>query len=248
MGALPPEFFLIVVAVISAIVGGTLTWLIGYINRGWGEKEAQHRSLPAEEPSDSDASPADDSDAVPDAADVGVEEAIAAESEGQIEHELLRVSREEEKLSVFVQGQIRRRHLDEVTDSQARQEAIDALQAIMVFAEGWLPASEEPTQVPAFDEDAFLEQLRGENPLIAAGNAAEPASDLLPFVQEIEELVQRQLKSRPDLAEREIRITTDLRGNLRIYVGQQGFDSAADISDAEVRTLIQEAIREWERS
>ncbi len=246
MGALPPEFFLIVVAVISAIVGGTLTWLIGYVNRGWGDKEAQDRPAPTEEPSASDASPADDGDAVPDVVDASVEEAIVAESEAQVERELLRVSRTKEALAVFVQGQSRR-HLDEVVDSQARQEAIDALQAIMVFAEGWFPVPEEPTQVPDFDENAFLEQLRGENPLIAAGNAAEPASDLLPFVQEIERLVQRRLESRPDLAEREIRITTDLRGNLRIYVGQQGFDSAADISDAEVRTLIQEAIREWER-
>lgn len=241
MGALPPAFFLIVVAVISAIVGGTLTWLIGYINRGWGDKEAQSRPAPAEEASIPDAPPADDSDAA------GVlEEAVAAESVDQAEHELLRVSRTKEALAVFVQGQSRR-HLDEVVDPQARQEAIDALQAIMVFAEGWFPTPEEPRQVPAFDENAFLEQLRGENPLIAAGNAAEPASDLLPFVQEIERLVQRRLESRPDLAEREIRITTDLRGNLRIYVGGQGFDSAADISDAEVRTLIQEAIREWER-
>lgn len=241
MGALPPAFFLIVVAVISAIVGGTLTWLIGYINRGWGEKEAQSRPAPAEKPSASDASPADDSDAA-----AVLEEAVAAESEDQAEHELLRVSRTKEALVVFVQGQ-HRRHLDELVDPQARQEAIDALQAIVTFAEGWLPTPEEPTHVPAFDENAFLEQLQGEPPLTKVGNVAEPASDLLPFVQEIERLVQRRLESRPDLAEREIRITTDLMGNLRIYVGQQGFDSAADISDAEVRTLIQEAIREWER-
>ncbi|HET91244.1 MAG TPA: hypothetical protein ENN99_10980 [Chloroflexi bacterium] len=44
----------------------------------------------------------------------------------------------------------------------------------------------------------------------------------------------------------EVRLASGLAGGLRVYVDQQVFDTVGDISDPQIRTLIQNAIHEWE--
>jgi hypothetical protein len=78
-----------------------------------------------------------------------------------------------------------------------------------------------------------------------------PSGPLLPEsvipVEYINDLVQERLQARPHLAGRRICLTTEADGRLRIYVGQQAFEAVADIPEPEVRTLIEDAICEWER-
>jgi hypothetical protein len=69
----------------------------------------------------------------------------------------------------------------------------------------------------------------------------------LPLVDEINDLVQRRLKENPNLAHHLITLTTSIRGDLRIYVDQKAFQAVDDITNSEVRDLIQDAIYEWER-
>jgi len=66
------------------------------------------------------------------------------------------------------------------------------------------------------------------------------------LVDEIDELVQQRLQARPDLAGRKVRLTTGVAGGLRVYVDQQAFDAVGDVSDPQIKALIQDAIREWE--
>ncbi|MBL7062947.1 MAG: hypothetical protein ISS49_01905 [Anaerolineae bacterium] len=85
---------------------------------------------------------------------------------------------------------------------------------------------------------AFLTELRQQAP------SHTPESRT--FVDEINDLVQQRLQERPALAEYRIRLTTGEDGGLCIHVGQQTFGAVGDVSDPEVRALIQDAIREWD--
>jgi hypothetical protein len=223
MGTLPPEFFLLVVAIISAIFGGLLIWLVGYIS---GDKPSRQ----------------------PPTAAASAEPEIAPTNE----QELLRVSRTKKGVVVFVQGQ-RCRHLREVANSQIGRETIEALKAVLAFAEGWLPTPQQSPpspalEKPAADPEGFLDQLR-QRAKFSPENASEssqPGSLLM--VKEIDDLVQQRLRERPELAKQRVRLISGKDGNLYIYVGQQTFSSVDDISDPQVQTLIQDAIREWESS
>jgi len=228
MGTLPPAVFLILALAAFAIAGGLLVWVMGYI-RGRGKGNPKGRKQPPTA-----------------VAPTGPETPALAD-----EQELLRVSRTKKGgLDVFVQGQ-RYRHLREIKDPQVGRETIEALKAVLTFAEGWLPT---PRQAPpqtasrksTVDEEAFLEQLRRSDLFSAGGPARTSQPEPLIPVEKINDLAQKRLQERPDLAGRHVRLTTGTDGNLRIYVNQQTFDAVGDIPDPQIQALIQDAIREWE--
>ena len=218
MNGLPQGLLILAIGIISALGGGLLVWIAGYVSGG-GKDRRQHRRSPA-------------------AATPGEPEASAPAGE----QELLCVSRTKKgNLAVFVQDQ-RYRRLSEIKDPQVRSETIAALKAVLTFAEGWLPttAPKPPQPVPTapvVEQAAFLAELRQQAP------SHTPESRT--FVDEINGLVQQRLEERPDLAEHRVRLTTSEGGSLRIHVGRQTFDAVGDVPDLEVRALIQDAIREW---
>ena len=220
MDVLPPEFLILVVVVVSALAGGLLTWIVGYLSEG--KKGTRRRRWP----------PATTARGEPEAP------ALAGEQE------LLCVSRTKKgELAVFVQGQHYHRLL-EITDPQVGRETIAALKTVLAFAEDWLPLTtqrhpQSAPMAPAAEQETFLAQLRKQAPL--------PTSGSLVLADEIDALVQQRLREQPDLAERRIRLTTGEGGRLCIYVGQQAFDTVDDIPDPQVQALIHDAIREWER-
>ncbi len=234
MDVLPPEFLILVVAIVSALAGGLLTWTVSYISGG-GKSKRQHRRLPA-------------------ATAQGEPEAPAPAGE----QELLRVSRTKKgSLAVFVQGQ-RYRRLLEITEPQVGHETIAALKAVLTFAEGWLPSPSQPApRRSTVDEEAFLEQLRQsdlfslDKPSGLRGRPGRrtPPRQLEPLLtpaDEINDLVRQRLREQPELARHSIRLTTGEDGGLCIHVGLQTFDAVNDIPDLQVRALIQDTIREWE--
>lgn len=175
----------------------------------------------------------------------GVEPAPAGEQE------LLRVSHTpKDGLAVYAQGQ-RYRHLHEIADPQVGRETVEALRAVLAFAEGWLPTGSQPPVQPApreptVDEATFLERLRRSDvfsPPSPAGPS--PLEPVIP-VEYINDLVQERLREQPGLAGQRICLTTEVDGSLRIYVGQQTFEAVDDIPEPAVQALIQDAIREWE--
>ncbi len=223
MGTLPPEFFLLLVAIISAIFGGLLIWLVGYIN---GDKQSNQSSTAATL-ADPETAPTD-------------------------EQELLRISRTKKGLAVFVQGQ-RHGHLREVADSQMGRETIEAIKAVLAFAEGWLPPPRQAPPPPdpeksAVDQEDFLDQLRQRDLVPSEESSKSPQPEPLPLVEEIDDLVQQRLQQWPEMTGQRIRLASGEDGNLYIYVGQQTFSSVDDISDPQVQALIRDAIREWENS
>jgi hypothetical protein len=230
MDAIPSIIYLILALGAFAVAGGLLVWVTGYI-RGKSKENSKER-----ERSPTSVTPAEPGTIAP----AG-------------ERELLRISRtKKDDLAIFVQGQ-RYRHLREIKDPQVGRETIEALKVMLAFSEGWLPTSRQapPQPEPAaqkstVDEEAFLERLRRSD-LFSVGSPARSSqpAPLIP-VKRINDLVQERLRERPDLAGRNIHLTTGVDGTLLIYVAQQTFDAVGDIPDPQVRALIQDAIREWE--
>jgi hypothetical protein len=175
----------------------------------------------------------------------GVEPAPAGEQE------LLRVSRtRKDGLAVYAQGQ-RYRHLHEIADPQVGRETVEALKAVLAFAEGWLPTPSRPPVQPApreptVDEATFLERLRRGDVSSPRGPSGPSLLEPVIPVEHINDLVQERLREQPGLAGRRICLTTEVDGSLRIYVGQQTFEAVDDIPEPAVRALIRDAIREWE--
>jgi hypothetical protein len=232
---LSPEFLLVIVAFISALVGALLTWIVGYLTGGdQGERQRNKPAVTAGRLGPEDAAPPG-------------------------EQELLRVSRvNDDRLAVFVQGR-RCRRLQEITDRQVGRETIEALKAVLAFAESWLPALRQAPPQPApskttVDEETFLEQLRQRDLFSLGEPSGSPGQPrkrtapppLLTPAEEIDNLVQQRLQERPDMARHSIRLTTGADGSLCIHVGLQTFEAVNDVPDLEVRALIQDAIREWE--
>jgi len=228
MGALPSFTYLALALAALAAAGLLLVWVIRYTGRRDGGNPKGRPVAPAT---------------------VATPPAFAEPTLTE-ERELLRVARTDMGVvAVFVQGQ-RYHRLQEIKDPQVGCETIEALKAVLTFAEGWLPLRQATAQAVArkstVDEEAFLEQLRSSN-LFSAGSSSRlsPSEPLIP-VEVINNMVQERLRKRPDLAAQRIYMATESRGNLRIYVGMQSFEAVDEIPSAEVRALIQDAIHEWE--
>lgn len=234
MSSLPPFVYLFFTLAAAIIAIGGFIWLVSYINNKRAQEDEQS---PALEPGSQ-------------------APALAGEKE------LLRVSRTEKgELVIFVQGH-RRRRLQEITNPQTGRETIEAIKAVMTFSKDWLPSIRQqaaPSTSPSetsTDQETFLKQLRQTPPPLSekppgllAPLQRQTSSNLLDplhLVDEIDELVQQRLQARPDLAGRHVRLTSGPAGGLLVYVDQQAFDTVDDVSDPQIRTLIRDAIHEWE--
>jgi hypothetical protein len=246
MDQIPPAVFLIVVLALLAIGAGLLIWLIGF-TKDKDEQEARQEKEVRHAPT----------------AEAVTKPKTAAPATG--DQELLRVSRTAMgELGIFVQGQ-RYYHLRGVRDPQVGRETVDAIKAVMAFAEGWLPAlrkdASQPASEPsAVDEEEFLEKLRQSDlfPLeerppglldgLARRTLLRPEGALLTPADEIHALVQRRLEELPELAKHNIRVTTAPDGVLCFQVGLERFSAVDEIPNPEIQALIQDAIREWRES
>jgi hypothetical protein len=227
-----PVFFIVIVAISAAVVGGLLASLI-FMLTGSGGGKGKRGSTPPLQPG---------TPASPD------------------ERELLRVSRMKKgDLAVFVQGRPYR-HLQEVTDPQTGIETAEAINAVMGFAKGWLPATQqsaapEPAAPKSsVDEAAFLEQLR-QSDLFPAGKPSglRPRRSSKPDplrtpAEEINDLIQRRLERWPDLLKEKVSLSTREDGSLCIQVGLWTFGAVDEIPDPQARALVKDAIREWENT
>jgi hypothetical protein len=228
-----PVFFIVIVAICAAIVGGLLASVVFLLTGIGGGGKGKRRPSPSPQPG---------TPASPD------------------EHELLRVSRTKKgDLAVFVQGRPYR-HLQEVTDPQIGIETAEAVNAVMGFARGLLLATQQSavaeTAAPksSVDEAAFLEQLR-QSTLFPAGKPSGPrprrASKPEPLrtpAEEINDLIQRRLERWPDLLKEKVSMSTRADGSLCIQVGLWTFGAVDEITDPQARALVKDAIREWENT
>jgi hypothetical protein len=176
--------------------------------------------------------------------------------------ELLSIARTDEGETLVLAGGQPYRRLRDINDPRLGQETIEAIHAVLVFAEGWIPYIQKWSAESASLSQAAPEQERPSHAPHPSGGPypARPQSPVttttipkpgsmlepLPLVSQINDLVQRRLKEHPDLSHHLITLATTIDGGLRIYVDHQAFQSIDDITEPKVKSLIQGAIREWE--
>ena len=68
---------------------------------------------------------------------------------------------------------------------------------------------------------------------------------LLSVIQEIDKILQEKLENSP-LGNKGIQLMENQHQEIRIWVGLQSYDAVEEVPDPEVRTLILEAVEEWE--
>jgi hypothetical protein len=85
---------------------------------------------------------------------------------------------------------------------------------------------------------------------VAMGHKPEPIEEtpLLSIPDQIEQILQRRLAALPEYADRSIHVRPSPFGGVRIEVDAQFFEGVDEVTDEEVRGLIQDAVREWEKS
>jgi hypothetical protein len=158
------------------------------------------------------------------------------------------------------------RHLQEITDMAAKEEALEAVKAVLSFA--GVPS----VPIKSTIEEAFLQHLQqraagsAETPgalasLAAGGSSLLSAMDrsiremvspplpepsLLTPAEQIDMLVQLRLNERPELKRYgTIRVSTGKDGGLRFDVGLRSYQTVDDIAEQDVRAVIEDSIREW---
>lgn len=68
------------------------------------------------------------------------------------------------------------------------------------------------------------------------------------FVEEIEEILQRFIRTYPSFIGKRVHVGTGPGGGIRIQVENEFYDTPDDIPDPEIRGIIKAAIQEWEKS
>jgi hypothetical protein len=236
MDAIPTLIFLVLALALLALAGGLGVWLYNYATGGGSESSKRERSAAT--------------GSLP-------ENELSMPASAQ---ELLSVHRlERGELAVFVRGQ-RYYHLRGIKDAQLGIDAVKAVVHVMSFAEGWIPTLQQTQSQPApqstVDQEAFLEQLRQSDLFPQEKSSpgmfsqlgrrsSKPSAPLMTPADAINELVKQRVQDRPDMAKRDIRVTTNADGSLCFRVGLHTFAQVDDISDPEVKALVQDAIREW---
>jgi len=158
------------------------------------------------------------------------------------------------------------RHLQEITDVAAKEEALEAVKAVLSFA--GVPSAPTKNTI----EETFLQHLQqraagsaetsGALASLAAGGGSLlaamdrsiremispplPEPLLLTPAEQIDMLVQLRLNEQPELKRYgTIRVSTGKDGGLRFNVGLRSYQKVDDIAEPEVRAVIEDSIREW---
>ena len=74
------------------------------------------------------------------------------------------------------------------------------------------------------------------------------ANKMLSLVEQVDEILQIQLQTEPELAERKIHLVQDSDGGLIIEVDGRRYQRPRDIEDPRIQILLKRALKEWDSS
>lgn len=216
MAGLPPAALIIIVAALSALAGGILTWLVIYLTR-----DRKPRS-PASSSANRNAPSADLLRVV--ASKTGPTVLVQGERRRHLREIQDRETGEKAVAAVkavlsFAEGW---------------------LPALNGRPDAAAPALQRPR---TRDTAPTSPQPRRAAPTSPVTDAS---GDPLRLVEEIDALLQERLAEQSEVPEREIRLARDVNGRVVIYVGQDRFRSPEEIPDEQVGAFIRETIHIWE--
>jgi hypothetical protein len=103
------------------------------------------------------------------------------------------------------------------------------------------PEPQTPIQPQSPVEDALVP------PKIEAEEEGEPEVKMLSVVDEVNDILQKKLHGSP-LAGKGIHLMENHNKEIRFWVGLNSYNDVEEIPDPEVRNIIDESVREWEKS
>ncbi len=103
------------------------------------------------------------------------------------------------------------------------------------------PEPQTPIQPQSPSEDALVP------PIIEVEEEGEPEIKMLSVVDEVNDILQKKLHGSP-LAGKGIHLMENHNKEIRFWVGLNSFNDVEEIPDPEVRQIIDESVREWEKS
>jgi len=107
-----------------------------------------------------------------------------------------------------------------------------------------LPKEEETRKASLSPIEFFRRSFSARRRARVQGDIPSPLS----FVEEIEEILQRFLRTYPSFIGKEVHVGTAQGGGIRIQVENEFYDAPDDIPDPEIRGILKAAIQEWEKS
>jgi hypothetical protein len=72
------------------------------------------------------------------------------------------------------------------------------------------------------------------------------ANKMMSLVEQVDAILQRYLRTEPDLAERKIHLVQDASGGLIIEVDGKQYSRPREIDDPRIQLMIKKALKEWE--
>jgi hypothetical protein len=192
-------------------------------------------------------------------------------------NDLLRVIRtSDDQLAVVIDGTTYRNMRDVSTDTARRDQFMGTLRSLAQFAQEAenVPAPETvitatpaqpaitPTPAPAYTPirqsmptataPAAKKSMFGIKALGGNGkNGQAPETVEAParsMAEEIEELLQARLMRMPEMIDRVIHIYSTPAGGVQIQIDDLMYESVGDVTDGSARTVIEGAIRDWEKA
>ena len=103
------------------------------------------------------------------------------------------------------------------------------------------PEPQTPIQPQSPVEDALVP------PEIEAEEEGEPEVKMLSVVDEVNDILQKKLHGSP-LAGKGIHLMENHNKEIRFWVGLNSYNDVEEIPDQEVQNIIDESVREWEKS
>jgi hypothetical protein len=151
------------------------------------------------------------------------------------------------KLIVEIGGR-RYRSIADMTDPQVRRRFMGNAQALTEFVHppaAAAPVSQTPTQTIT-ESTAQAAQTTLTTPPAEIPKVAKETRQTKTMADEIEEALQVRLAKLPELSRRSIHILSTPDGGVRVQVDDTYFDGISDVTDDEIRTLLQNVIHDWE--
>ncbi len=107
--------------------------------------------------------------------------------------------------------------------------------------EGDLQLSKTP---PSKARPGIMSFAQRQKPQVAAEGTGAGGT----FIDEIDAILQRMIRTAPTPLGKEVHVRTGPDGDLQIQVGGQYFSRSDEVPDPAIRNLIKAAVKEWERS
>ncbi|MGC9467210.1 MAG: hypothetical protein ACP5HS_01340 [Anaerolineae bacterium] len=161
-------------------------------------------------------------------------------------HGFLTVRRGEVGWDIYVEGR-RYPSLADVPDPSVREDVVTALRALAGFSRDYVKTRHEGTAAAPSSPATPARDVQPASPLTRPVSSPDAMLPTIDLAQEIGEIVDEMLARDPSLQGHSVRLTNLPGKGIAFAVDGKLYDDIDEIPSIEIRELIRNATREWER-